>query len=122
MSKSVFDSTLSRHIVMDDIDANNAVAKFPSRYSFDPLPAAATDPFSITPTGSPFAFTNRTSGKLEVMISGGTVSNISHTRQGANGPITSATCITSGTVLASPGDTIAVTYSVAPTMAAIPHV
>jgi len=29
--------------------------------------------------------------------------------------------MTSGTVLASPGDTITVTYSIAPTMAAIPH-
>jgi hypothetical protein len=119
--KSVFDSTLSRHITMDDIDANNAVAKFPSRYSFDPLPAAATDPFTITVGASPFSFVNHTSGKLEVMISGGTVSLIQHTRQGANGPITSATGMTSGTVLASSGDTITVTYSVAPTMAAIPH-
>jgi hypothetical protein len=106
---------------MADIDANFAVSKYPARYSFDPLPAGASDPFSITPTGSPFSFVNHTTGKLEVMISGGTVSAISHTRQGANGLITSATGLTSGTVLASPGDTIAVTYSVAPTMAAIPH-
>jgi hypothetical protein len=121
MSKSVFDSTLSKHLVMDDIDANNAVAKFPARYSFDPLPAAATDPFSITVGASPFAFSNRTAGKVEVMISGGTVSSITHTRQGANGPITSATGMTNGTVLTSSGDTITVTYSVAPTMAAVPH-
>ena len=88
----------------------------------DPFPHGALDPFSIEVGPSPFAFVNDTHTKLELWIKGTTFSTIEHTRQGANGaPITSAIGMTSGTVLASPGDTITVTYSIAPTMAAIPH-
>jgi len=41
--KSVFDNVASKHIVMNDIDANYCIRNFPSRYGFDPPPAGASD-------------------------------------------------------------------------------
>ena len=121
MSRSVFESTLSQHIVMSDIDALNAVTKFPSRYSYDPLPVGATDPITITPIGSPFTFANRTGIRAEAVITGGTMSAIAHQRQAANGPASTSVPAAAGTVLLSPGDQLTITYSVAPSVTVVPH-
>ena len=81
MARSVFDSTLSQHIVMPDLDAATAVSKFPSRYSYHALPANPTDPTTVSVGASPFVLTNRTGLRAEAVIAGGTMSAISHSRR-----------------------------------------
>ena len=122
MSRSVFDNVTSTHILMSDIDAATAVSKFGSRYSYDNLPAGATDPVTVTPTGSPFTFGNHTGLRAECVIVGGTLSAVSHSRQGANAVISTSAPPVAGTILMSVGDSLTITYSVAPTITLVPHV
>jgi hypothetical protein len=85
------------------------------------LPAGTTDPVTITPTGSPFTFANRTGIRAEAVITGGTMSAIAHQRQAANGPVSTSVPAAAGTVLLSPGDQLTITYSVAPNVTLVPH-
>lgn len=64
-------------------------------------------PIAVTPSGSPYTYTNTTLGTQIIYIAGGTVSGITH-----NGV---ATGQTAGIFTLSPNDVIVVTYSVAPT-------
>jgi hypothetical protein len=75
-------------------------------------PAAPIQP--VTLTGSPFSYRAGSAGS--VAVSGGTVSAISITR----GTTTIPTGATSGTFPVANGDTVAITYTVAPTVSFIP--
>jgi hypothetical protein len=65
---------------------------------------------AITPTGSPYTYTNSDPFAEDVIISGGTVSQISVVRAGSS----TLTGLTSGNFHLQPGDGLTVTYSVAP--------
>lgn len=71
-------------------------------------------PSAITPSGSPFVYT--VDADCSVVVMGGTVSAISFGRQAA-----SVSIPTSGMFSLSTGDTLTVTYTVAPTMTLIPR-
>lgn len=83
-----------------------------NRYRTFPVVAAA-----ITPTGSPFVYQNLDNYRETVIISGGTVSDISI---GRNGVTYYTTGLTSGAFDLDNGDYIQVTYTGAPTMTKIP--
>lgn len=68
---------------------------------------------AITPTGSPYTYTNADNSVETVYIYGGTVTNISIVRNSVTTQIASASGIS---VVLSPGDGVQVTYSVVPTM------
>jgi hypothetical protein len=113
---AVVDSVLSKTIQLEQIDALFATTKFPARYTYAAAPPGPLDAFTITPTGSPFAYQNSTPTKLDIKVQGGTVSKIEQGRKG-----TFVDCgETGGIVILPPGDQIRVTYSVAPTMTAFP--
>ena len=76
-----------------------------------PSSAAATTPVL---GASPATYTNTTSGIQEVSIVGGTVSIITQTRAGVPQTLSPQTT----TVLLGPGDSITITYTVAPTLVA----
>ncbi|SDR00015.1 hypothetical protein SAMN05519103_00360 [Rhizobiales bacterium GAS113] len=111
----VLDSVASKTILMEQIDALFCVTKYPARYSYVTV-ASPTDTFTITPTGSPFIYTNQTGAKLDVKVQGGTVSKIEHGRKGAFVD----TGETQGPVLIASADQVRVTYSVVPTITAFP--
>jgi hypothetical protein len=73
------------------------------------LRAPQTTPAAAIPVGaSPFVYSNATQFVQQVVVSGGTVSSIALSRGGNMGE-------TFGAWLLVPGDSITVTYSVAPT-------
>lgn len=80
-------------------------------------PASADASIAVTPGASPYAYKNATNRTQAVFVTGGTVSAITLTRAGSAAIATGAT---SGWWLVFPGDTLTVTYSVAPTMTAVP--
>lgn len=81
---------------------------------FDNLPIAA----AITPGASPYQyFCPVTGGNQKVVVSGGTVSDISI---GTNVSALFTTGQTAGMLPVSPGDVLQVTYTVVPTMTALP--
>jgi hypothetical protein len=65
---------------------------------------------SISPTGSPFVYTNTTGNEQTLLVVGGAVSGISFSRNGVG----VATGLTSGMFQLSPTDAIAITYSSTP--------
>lgn len=117
MTKRVLDSNLSKTLTVDDIDAQNMVQKNPARFSIvrDALP---TDPFTITPSGSPFSYTNTGALPFVMVCTGGTVSLIEILRPGS-AAVTVASA-TGANIRVAQGDTYRVTYSVAPTLTALP--
>lgn len=80
-----------------------------SAYIHDAAPANV----GITVGASPFSYTNTTGNAIHVYTIGGTVTQIARTRFGLGANSTGAT---SGETYLAPGDTITVTYSVAPVM------
>lgn len=72
------------------------------------------NPLTITPSGSPFAYTAVSTGA--VYISGGTVS----LAQLARGGVTVSTGLIAGGVWMQKGDILTTTYVVAPTMTWVP--
>lgn len=70
----------------------------------------------ITVKSSPFSYVAPAGGS--VLISGGTVSQIQYSRDGANFYVTGQTA---GMLPVSQGDTLVVTYSVPPTMVFFPR-
>lgn len=72
------------------------------------------NPVTITPTGSPFAFTALATGA--VYISGGTVSLAQFVRGG----VTVSTGLLAGGIWLQKGDVLTTTYAVAPTMTWVP--
>jgi hypothetical protein len=115
---AVVDSVLSKTIQLEQIDALFAVTKFPARYTYAAAPPGPLDAFTITPTGSPFAYQNSTPTKLDIKVQGGAVSKI---EQGRKGTFVDTGHIAGGIAL-STGDQLRVTYYVAPTMTAFPLV
>lgn len=81
---------------------------------FNTLVSPAAPLQSVTVLASPFAYTAGQAGSLAV--SGGTVSAISLTRSGTTIP----TGMTGGTLSLANGDTVTITYAVAPTVNFIP--
>jgi hypothetical protein len=82
------------------------------------LSNAAVLPSNITVTASPFTYQNATGYNGDVIISGGTVSNIEFTRDNTTFYTTG---LTTGVITLSPSDRVRVTYSVAPTMTLVPR-
>lgn len=75
-------------------------------------------PSNITVTASPFTYQNSTSYEGDIIISGGTVSNIEFTRDNSTFYTTG---LLMGVLRLSPSDRVRVTYTVAPTMTLVPR-
>ncbi len=91
--------------------SNSGAANFPQSVTTGTLQtttAAGSSPDSITPSGSPFAYTNSDGYTEMVTVAGGTVSSIAY-----NG---TAIGLILGNFVLKNGDTLTVTYAVAPTM------
>jgi hypothetical protein len=71
---------------------------------------------TVTPTGSPFTYTNGSGLTESVIVSGGTVSQIVFNR---GGPIT--TLPVAGMFTLQPQDSLVISYSVAPTIVRVPY-
>lgn len=67
---------------------------------------------SITVTASPFTYTNNTGTELSVFVQGGTISNMTYYRGG----FAAGTLTTNQVIRVSVGDSLSITYSVAPTL------
>lgn len=78
------------------------------------LPTSTAPSTTLTPTGSPYVYTNTGSGLVRVTISGGTVTAINITTNGAD----SLVGLIAGAVVLRPGESVRVNYAVAPTMVA----
>lgn len=70
----------------------------------------------ITVTASPFTYTNTTGEYQNVLTTGGAVTSIQFSRGGSQ----TVTGMTAGFVMLAPGDSLIVSYSVAPTMSRVP--
>lgn len=88
---------------------------FRSRNLASPLSADATIVLAVG--ASPFAYTNTTNRAQLVYVVGGNVTGVTYTRPGS---AAIATGLTDSLFLVLPGDTLTVTYAVAPTMTAVP--
>lgn len=75
-------------------------------------------PSNISVTASPFTYQNTTAYDGDVIISGGTVSNIEFTRDNTTFYTTG---LLTGVLQLSPNDRVRVTYTVAPTMTLVPR-
>lgn len=75
-------------------------------------------PFSIAPPVSGVAYGNTLAYPISVVVSGGTVSAITFSRDNATYYTVGST---SGMILLSPGDYIKIVYTVVPTMVGIPR-
>lgn len=103
-SGGIYDSgTSSNFRNVFDLDANAYV-----------YPTKLRQP--ITVTASPFTYTNTTGEYQNVLTTGGTVTQIQFNRGGSQ----TVTGMTSGFVMLAPGDSLIVSYSVAPTMSRVP--
>jgi hypothetical protein len=67
---------------------------------------------AISVTASPFTYTNTSGREQAVFVQGGTISNMTYYR----GATALGTLATNSTVRLSPGDSLSITYSAAPTM------
>ncbi len=72
---------------------------------------------TITPSGSPYSYTNSTDYDEDVIVRGGTVSAVEHGRGGSYESVG----VVAGMFRLSPGDVLRVTYTVAPTMRLVPR-
>lgn len=117
---------LSAATLSGDLDLNGntllnvpdpVIASDPVNKNYSDEGNSFVDASSIAPTGSPFAYTNSNAYEEDVIISGGTVTQIDFIRQGNNYVLG----ITSGMVRLSGADAVEVTYAVAPTMTKVPR-
>lgn len=77
------------------------------------------DRLGITVGASPFTWVNNTGGYAEVIIQTGTLTQV---RQGSNGDTwLKSTVVPSAGLWLRPGDSLEVSYSVAPSMSYVPH-
>lgn len=81
-----------------------------------PVTSYANGISTLTVGASPYTYTNASAYAQDVVVSGGTVSAVALGRGAA-----SVTYPTAGPVTLSPGDTVTVTYTAAPTMKVIPR-
>lgn len=86
-----------------DLDANAYV-----------YPTKLRQPIQVT--ASPFTYTNTTGEYQNVLTTGGTVTAIQFSRGGSQ----TVTGMTAGFVMLAPGDSLIVSYAVAPTMSRVP--
>ncbi len=102
------------------VEYNNAFFATPSDATRRPirLSNAAVAPSNITVTASPMTYQNATGYDADVIISGGTVSNIEFTRDNVT---FYPTGLLTGVIKLSPSDRLRVTYTVAPTMTLVPR-
>ena len=78
---------------------------------------SGTAPSAITVTASAFVFQNTSSKGMTVLVSGGTVTTIEFSRDGAAFFLVG---LLAGQFILSPNDRLRVTYAIAPTMTSIP--
>jgi hypothetical protein len=97
----------SNPVAIYDTDIIAAIRNFPGSYS-EPVT-------TLSPSGSPYIWKNTSSLRLAMSITGGTVSDISVQRFSDTG-FNSLGRTSVATLYLNPGDTIKVTYSVAPTI------
>lgn len=103
-SGGIYDSgTNSSFRNVFDLDANAYVH-----------PTKLRQPINVT--ASPFTYTNTTGEYQNVLTTGGTVTKIQFSRGGSQ----TVTGMTAGFVMLAPGDSLVVSYSVAPTMSRVP--
>ena len=102
------------------VEYNNAFFATPSDATRRPikLSNSAVAPSNITVTASPMTYQNTTGYDADIIISGGTVSNIEFTRDNATFYTTG---FIAGVLKLSPTDRVRVTYTVAPTMTLVPR-
>ena len=102
------------------IEYNNAYFATPSDATRRPikLDNSAVQPSNITVTASPMTYQNTTGYEADVILSGGTVSNIEFTR---NNTTFYTVGFIEGVLRLSPSDRVRVTYTVAPTMTYVPR-
>ncbi len=99
--------TANRFISAPDADVNLGRLT-----SYTTLPSNITVPASLTP------YQNTTAFDADVIISGGTISNIEFSRDGTTWY---STGLLTGVLQLSPNDRVRVTYTVAPTMTLVPR-
>jgi hypothetical protein len=118
---AVYDATLSKTLYMEPVDASFAVTKYPARYSFPtPVlnPNSSGTPYTVTGISSATPFENTAKIDYFLHIYGGTVSKVEHSRDGVTYlQLGSATGVT---MPWRSGDWAKITYSVAPTVVAVP--
>lgn len=103
-SGGIYDSgTNSSFRNIFDLDANAYV-----------YPTKLRQPIQVT--DSPFTYTNTTGEYQNVLTTGGTVTAIQFSRGGSH----TLTGMTTGFVMLAPGDSLIVSYAVAPTMSRVP--
>jgi|LakMenEpi03Aug12_release.lakeMendotaPanAssembly.Ray.scaffolds.fasta_scaffold117770_2 hypothetical protein len=96
-----------------DLEIGTQPPVVPPQTSNYTTPASA-----ITPTGSPFTYTNQTGYTVDVIVSGGGVSLLEFSRDGATFFSTGSFY---GMFTLSPNDRLRVTYVAAPTMTLVPR-
>lgn len=79
--------------------------------------ASATSGYTVA--ASPFIYRNKTSYDADIIVTGGTVSDVSFSRDGTN--YFSIASATNARILLSPYDYVKITYTVAPTMTIVPR-
>lgn len=75
-------------------------------------------PSSITATASPYTYQNTSGAAEDIMVTGGTVTAVDFSRDGATWYSTGLVVVT---VRLSPGDKIKITYTLAPTITKVPR-
>jgi hypothetical protein len=80
--------------------------------------SSTTLPSGITVTASPFVYHNVAAFDADVIVSGGTVTEIAFSRNGSTYYVSG---LLAGVIQLSPGDYVKVTYSVAPTETLVPR-
>ena len=74
-------------------------------------------PIAITAGASPYAYKNNSGTRQNIIFTGGTVTLVEYSR---NGITWFSSGLIAGTVLLNPGDSLRVTYTVAPIITAVP--
>ena len=85
-------------------------------YSPAPVPSTAS-PVSVTAGASPYTYQNISGTRQNVIVTGGTVTLVEYSR---GSTVWFTTGLIAGTVLLNPGDSVRVTYTVAPVITAVP--
>jgi hypothetical protein len=101
-----------------DLTANRVITLPDADVDLGKLTNSTVAPSDITVTASPFTYQNTTAFNGDVIISGGTVSNIEFTRDNTT---FYAVGFIEGVLRLSPSDRVRVTYTVAPTMTLVPR-
>lgn len=96
-------------VVITVVCVADTISPIPSDFGFASAAAKGAAPTAITAGASPYTWTNTNGVNTQVFMSGGTVSAIAY-----NGGAISGTLAGTVTVILQPGETVTVTYAVAP--------